>query len=230
MAERPFTCAAREQGNSAILAQLTPYFGRCRSGARAGCAGTHLSHYSGAKKLGHGVGYEYAHDGKDHFVAQDYLGVGKIYYEPTEQGVEKKIKERVDKWRAEFSRLRGEKKRKHSQNRKAELRSMIRTALESISPAVRAVESEELCARLKLQLPSAGTILFFAPLANEIDVWPLLEESVKRRGKSGGAAVVLNPPLTYRKRRVENPADECHRKIWRARTGCELRGSAIEQV
>ena len=31
---------------------------------------------------------------------QDYLGADKRYYEPTEQGVEKKIKERVEKWRA----------------------------------------------------------------------------------------------------------------------------------
>jgi putative ATPase len=65
------------------------------------------SHYSGAKILGHGVGYKYAHEGKDHFVAQDYLGADKRYYEPTEQGVEKKIKERIEKWRAEFSKLRG---------------------------------------------------------------------------------------------------------------------------
>ena len=36
---------------------------------------------------------------------QDYLGVDKIYYEPTEQGVEKKIKERVEKWRAEFAKI-----------------------------------------------------------------------------------------------------------------------------
>jgi putative ATPase len=64
-------------------------------------------HYAGAKKLGHGVGYEYAHAGKDHFVAQDYLGADKRYYEPTDQGVEKKIKERVEKWRAEFSKLQG---------------------------------------------------------------------------------------------------------------------------
>jgi putative ATPase len=56
-------------------------------------------HYKGAKTLGHGVGYQYAHDGKDHFVAQDYLGAAKRYYEPTEQGVEKKIKERLDNWR-----------------------------------------------------------------------------------------------------------------------------------
>ncbi len=36
------------------------------------------AHYKGAKKLGHGVGYQYAHEGKEHFVAQDYLGVDKI--------------------------------------------------------------------------------------------------------------------------------------------------------
>lgn len=58
------------------------------------------SHYKGAKQLGHGVGYQYSHDHPDHFVPQDYLGAAKRYYEPTEQGVEKKIKERLDKWRA----------------------------------------------------------------------------------------------------------------------------------
>src|SRR5215472_16717747 len=57
------------------------------------------THYKGAKRLGHGKGYEYAHDHPGHFVAQDYLGAAKRYYEPTEQGVEKKIKERVENWR-----------------------------------------------------------------------------------------------------------------------------------
>src|SRR5438270_8082998 len=56
--------------------------------------------YQGAKRLGHGQGYQYAHDHPEHFVAQDYLGAEKRYYEPTEQGAEKKIKERVEKWRA----------------------------------------------------------------------------------------------------------------------------------
>jgi putative ATPase len=56
--------------------------------------------YKGAKRLGHGKGYEYAHDHPEHFVVQDYLGADKRYYEPTEQGAEKKIKERVEKWRA----------------------------------------------------------------------------------------------------------------------------------
>jgi len=60
------------------------------------------THYKGAERLGHGKGYEYAHDHPGHFVAQDYLGTDKRYYEPTEQGVEKKIKERVEKWREQF--------------------------------------------------------------------------------------------------------------------------------
>jgi putative ATPase len=58
------------------------------------------AHYAGAQKLGHGEGYKYAHDFAGHFVPQDYLGADKRYYEPTEQGAEKKIKERVEKWRA----------------------------------------------------------------------------------------------------------------------------------
>jgi putative ATPase len=55
--------------------------------------------YPGAKRLGHGQGYKYAHDYPEHFVAQDYLGAEKRYYEPSDQGVEKKIKERLEKWR-----------------------------------------------------------------------------------------------------------------------------------
>ncbi len=58
---------------------------------------------------------------------------------------------------------------------KTELRSVIRAKLEKISPAVRAVESIELNERLKAQMPSAHTVLFFAPLPDELDVWPVLE-------------------------------------------------------
>jgi putative ATPase len=57
------------------------------------------THYAGAERLGHGKGYEYAHDHPGHFVAQDYLGADRCYYKPTEQGVEKKIKERLENWR-----------------------------------------------------------------------------------------------------------------------------------
>ena len=40
------------------------------------------SHYAGAKRLGHGEGYEYAHDAPDGVAAQDYLGVDKTTIAP----------------------------------------------------------------------------------------------------------------------------------------------------
>ena len=61
---------------------------------------------------------------------------------------------------------------------KSDLRQQIRARLEKISPAVRAVESIELCERLKTQMSSAHTILFFAPLPDELDIWPVLELSL----------------------------------------------------
>jgi putative ATPase len=66
------------------------------------------AHYAGAKRLEHGEGYAYSHDFPDHFVPQDYLGAQKRYYEPTSQGSEKKIKERLEKWRSQFEALRKE--------------------------------------------------------------------------------------------------------------------------
>jgi len=64
------------------------------------------SHYPGSKRLGHGEGYKYAHDFKDHFVAQEYIPEERIYYEPSDQGHEAEIKRRLDAWR----KLRREKK------------------------------------------------------------------------------------------------------------------------
>ena len=59
-------------------------------------------HYKGAKKLGHGEGYKYSHDYEGGYVPQAYLPEGRIYYEPTEHGMEKRVKERLDHWRALF--------------------------------------------------------------------------------------------------------------------------------
>ncbi len=46
------------------------------------------AHYSGAKELGHGQGYQYAHEYENHFADQDYLTEERKYYQPTEQGYE----------------------------------------------------------------------------------------------------------------------------------------------
>ena len=57
------------------------------------------SSYKSAKKMGHGVGYQYAHNFKDHYVEQAYMPEKKTYYEPTEQGEEKRLKERLERLR-----------------------------------------------------------------------------------------------------------------------------------
>lgn len=58
--------------------------------------------YKGAKEFGHGEGYQYSHDFDGGYVPQAYLPEGRRYYEPTENGQEKRVKERLDYWRAQF--------------------------------------------------------------------------------------------------------------------------------
>ncbi len=60
--------------------------------------------YAGAARLGHGVGYKYSHNFEGHFTPQEYLTERRRYYEPGDLGVEKKIKERVERWRAEMEK------------------------------------------------------------------------------------------------------------------------------
>lgn len=52
-------------------------------------------HYKGAQKLGHGLGYKYAHDYPKHYVKQQYLpdGMeGSVFYEPSDNGYEREIR------------------------------------------------------------------------------------------------------------------------------------------
>jgi putative ATPase len=58
----------------------------------------------GSKLLGEGAGYKYAHDFEGGYVPQAYLPEGRIYYEPTENGFERRVKERLDYWRQLFER------------------------------------------------------------------------------------------------------------------------------
>lgn len=57
------------------------------------------SHYKGAARLGHGIGYEYAHEFPKHFSRQRYLpeelGDTK-FYRPSGNGYEKKIEDYLD--------------------------------------------------------------------------------------------------------------------------------------
>ena len=63
------------------------------------------AHYGGAGRMGHGEGYQYAHESPDGWVDQDYLGVERTYYEPTERGYEAEIGRRLE----ELKKRRGSK-------------------------------------------------------------------------------------------------------------------------
>ena len=60
------------------------------------------AHYKGSAKLGHGLGYQYAHDFPEHYVKQQYLPAeieGMRFYHPTDIGYEKQAGERLERLR-----------------------------------------------------------------------------------------------------------------------------------
>ncbi|MBS5932457.1 MAG: replication-associated recombination protein A [Clostridiales bacterium] len=62
------------------------------------------AHYGGAAKLGHGIGYKYAHNYKNHYVKQQYLPdelVGRSFYELSSEGYEKEMKAHMNRIREE---------------------------------------------------------------------------------------------------------------------------------
>ncbi len=58
------------------------------------------SSYKGAQRLGRGQGYQYAHDGEDAYVTQDYGVPRGTYYHPTDRGKEAEFKARIEALRA----------------------------------------------------------------------------------------------------------------------------------
>jgi putative ATPase len=71
---------------------------------RIGRVPVHLrdAHYPGAKRLGHGKGYRYAHDGEHGVVEQQYPPdelVGRDYYVPTGNGFERETGPRLERLR-----------------------------------------------------------------------------------------------------------------------------------
>jgi len=61
------------------------------------------AHYKGAKRLGHGEGYKYAHNAPEGWVDQDYLGVDRRYYEPVDRGFEAELRQRLEEYRRRSS-------------------------------------------------------------------------------------------------------------------------------
>ena len=66
------------------------------------------SHYKGAESLGNGVGYLYPHDYEGGFIPQRCLEGGRQYYDPTTNGLEGRVKERLDHYRQQWEKAAGE--------------------------------------------------------------------------------------------------------------------------
>ena len=60
--------------------------------------------HPGSQQMGYGRGYLYPHDFPGHYIKQEYLPAelrGRKFYHPTEEGYEKEIKARLEKWKAD---------------------------------------------------------------------------------------------------------------------------------
>ena len=72
------------------------------------------------------------------------------------------------------------------QAQKSELRAKIRAAIRNLPPEKRKSDSEKLCELLQAQsfFKNARSILFFAPVPDEPDLWPLLNETLAEIGRA----------------------------------------------
>ncbi len=103
LAEAVVYLAMAPKSNAAYVA-LDAAIADVRAG-KTGRVPKHLrdAHYPGAKRLGHGKGYQYAHDAEFGVAPQQYLPdelVGTQYYEPTGFGNERDVAARLEKIRA----------------------------------------------------------------------------------------------------------------------------------
>lgn len=96
--------ATAPKSNSAVMA-IDKAYGVMETTKTASIP-AHLqdAHYKGAAKLGHGSGYQYAHNYKNHYVKQQYLPDGledMVFYEPTLNGYEKNISQHMKRIKEE---------------------------------------------------------------------------------------------------------------------------------
>jgi len=102
LAEAVVYLATAPKSNASYLG-VESAIGDVRAG-RFGRVPKHLrdAHYPGAKRLGHGKGYKYAHDEPQAIATQQYLPdelEGREYYAPTGRGFERVVVERLEQIR-----------------------------------------------------------------------------------------------------------------------------------
>jgi 5-formyltetrahydrofolate cyclo-ligase len=108
---------------------------------------------------------------------------------------------------------------------KAELRRQIGAALAGMPPEKRAADSAKICARLREwpRWQQAGSVLLFAPMPEEPDIWPLLAEAL-RAGKTAALPRFRPAARNYSAARVQHlPGDIVpgHFGIREPAAGCE---------
>ena len=100
LAQAAIYLACAPKSNASAVAVWTA--GKDVRGGRTLPVPIHLrdTHYPGSRRLGHGKDYKYPHDHAEGKVAQDYLGVDKVYYRPTDRGAESAMGAYLEKFRA----------------------------------------------------------------------------------------------------------------------------------
>lgn len=73
------------------------------------------SSYASASKLGHGVDYKYSHSYEGHYVRQKYMLHDAKYYQPSDEGYEKRIKERLEMLRGRNAQRRSDSSKEGTQ-------------------------------------------------------------------------------------------------------------------
>ena len=110
IARRIMICASEDVGNADPMALTVAVMAISKAmesvKTRRTSVPPHLqdAHYGGAGKLGHGIGYKYAHNYPNHYVEQQYLPselLGETFYEPSDNGYEHQIREYFKKIRGE---------------------------------------------------------------------------------------------------------------------------------
>ena len=140
------------------------------------------SNYPGAARLGRGKGYLYPHDYPGHHVAQDYLPEPRRFYEPTDQGFEKEIAERLAHWRGVMEKHGG------GGEEKAKLRAQTKKARRALQPDKASRADAAIAKRLFAMdvLKNAKVVMLYASCGGEVDTHGII-----RRLLDEGKAVAL---------------------------------------
>ena len=183
VAEAAIYLATANKSNSAYLA-IDAALEDVRAG-RTLPVPEHLrdKHYAGAERLGHGQGYDYAHDHPGHFVAQDYLGAEKRYYSrPTKASSGRSRNASSVGGASSLSFARSIRNREHPDRRaKAGLASPHLGTAEAVFRGSQSHASASLCQQIRPQpvWSEARSVLAFAPMDHEPDIRPLIQEALQ---------------------------------------------------